>query len=143
MENSGFDALDGMDNKDETEKESVTYELVRRDTNNKLKRKKNKTQNHGARNQTKPITKRLHEFKMAANYQMIKIAAYKLDNDKWRENTIIIMEDIKMVFTAENRQEYKYCKILDNNTRQYLYILLYCYDKYKLHKMKDTNWDDF
>ena len=54
------------------------------------------TQNHGARNQTKPITKRLHEFKMAANYQiiklsndqMIKIAAYKLDNDKWRENTI-------------------------------------------------------
>ena len=90
MENSGFDALDGMDNNDETEKEVVTHELARRDTNKKLKRKENQTNNHGP-------TKRLHKFKMAANH-VTEMAAYTPDNDRcynWRE-TIIIIEDVKM-----------------------------------------------
>ena len=92
MENSGFDALDGMDNEDETEKEVVTYELARRDTNKKLKRKENKTKNHGA-------TKRLHQFKMAANH-VTEMAAYTPDNN-WRE-----IEDVKLRSLLPNSQLY-------------------------------------
>ena len=97
--NTLTDALDGMDNEDETEKEVITYELARRDTNKKLKRKENKTKNHGASDQFCLITKRLHNSKMAANtrkdyYHVIEMAAYKLDNNFWREKHK--MEDVKM-----------------------------------------------
>ena len=111
-------ALDGVDNDDleetklmtskltkyldiladeEHEKEVVTYELARRETKEKLKRKENQTKNHGA-------NKRLHKFKMAANH-VTEMAAYTPDNDRcynWREKhkrellTIIIIEDVKM-----------------------------------------------
>ena len=43
---------------------------------------------------TQSITKRLHNFKMAANYHVIEMAAYKLDNNFWREKHK--MEDVKM-----------------------------------------------
>ena len=64
--------------------EVVTYKLARREAGERLKRR---TKNHGASNQIKSITKRLHN-KMAANtrknyYHVIEMAAY----DNWRENT--------------------------------------------------------
>merc|ERR1712055_351209 len=64
----------------------VEEKLTRRDARGRLKRKKDKTQNHGASGQFNLITKRLHNYKMAA-----KIAAY----ENWRENTIIIRKDEK------------------------------------------------
>ena len=65
----------------------VEEKLDRKEARWRLKRKKDKTQNHGASGQFNLITKRLHNYKMAA-----KMAAY----ENWRENTIIIRKDEKM-----------------------------------------------
>ena len=63
----------------------VEEKLDRKEARWRLKRKKDKT--HGASGQFNLITKRLHNYKMAA-----KIAAY----ENWRENTTIIRIDEKM-----------------------------------------------
>ena len=65
----------------------VEEKLDRKEARWRLKRKKDKTQNHGASGQFNLITKRLHNYKMAA-----KLAA----TENWRENTIIIRTDEKM-----------------------------------------------
>ena len=65
----------------------VEERLARTGAGGRLKRKKDKAQNHGASGQFNLITKRLHNYKMAA-----KMAAY----ENWRENTIIIRKDEKM-----------------------------------------------
>ena len=65
----------------------VEEKLDRKEARWRLKRKKDKTQNHGASGQFNLITKRLHNYKMAA-----KLAA----TENWRENTKIIRTDEKM-----------------------------------------------
>merc|ERR1712208_253243 len=62
----------------------VKEKLDRKEARWRRKRKKDKT--HGTSGQFNLITKRLHNYKMAA------IAAY----ENWRENTIIIRKDEKM-----------------------------------------------
>ena len=65
--------------------------LARGEAGERLKRKKNKTKNHGASDQFRLIT-RLHNSKMAANtrnyYHVIEMAAYKIDNNFWREKHV-------------------------------------------------------
>ena len=106
------------------------------DTNKKLKRKENKTKNHGASNQTKSITKRLHNFKMAA------MAAYNF----WREKHK--MEDVKMdsCLLPEIKHwtmEWKNHQLIQIQDSIYIFCYIVMTRQYKLHKMKDTNRDDF